>query len=296
MTRYTVTAERSGEGWSLQCVEVPGAISQVAKLDEAAEAIREAIAFAAGVPEDTIRINLKPVLSRSVRDLLDASAKARRDAGRLTADAAALLHDDDLTNREVALILGISILRVEQLLKGSPGTLEGGNSSGWVRIQARSRRNDVWLGVEGLGKPKISGEPWYMPDGVTDVYPFITDWRPEKLPFPVWLAPYNGGKKYGDMLWTGGMGLKVVSTRFVEALRAADITGYRTFDVDVRSHTDLPVPEYVGFATDPFPGSDIQNICGQTVQNYVFIATQRAVEALRDHRVDQLDISSYTPE
>lgn len=173
--------------------------------------------------------------------------------------------------------------------------LKGEHVSEWFQLQARIKRNYVWLDVNGPGKPKIMGEPWYMPDGVTDVWSFITDWRPEELPFPVWLAPSNGGKTYGDMLWTGGMELKVVSTRFIEALRAAEVTGYRTFDVDVRDHTGSPVEGYTGFATDPSPGSEIQNFRGQTGQNFVFIATQRVVAALHDHGADQLDISPYTP-
>lgn len=154
----------------------------------------------------------------------------------------------------------------------------------------------MWLTVCGQGKPKIVGDPWYMPDSVTSVYPFIVDWRPEELPFPVWLAPSNGGKTYGDMLWTGGLALKIASTRFIEALRAAEVTGYRTFDVDVRDRAGAPVEGYTGFATDPSRGSDIQNIYGQTVQNFAFIATQRVVDALRDHGADMLDISPHTPD
>lgn len=174
--------------------------------------------------------------------------------------------------------------------------LKDKHSSEWVRIQANSGPNDVWLDVNGPGKPKITGEPWYMPDGVTNVYPFIEDWRPEELPFPVWLAPYGEGKKYGDMLWTGGITLKIASTGFIEALRAAEVTGYRTFDVDVRDDAGSPVKGYTGFATDPFPGSDIQNLYGQTHQNYAFIATQRVAQALHDHGADQLEISPYTPD
>lgn len=163
-------------------------------------------------------------------------------------------------------------------------------------MQARSRRNDVWLDVNGQGKPKITGEPWYMPDGVTGVYPFFVDWRPEKLPFPVWLAPYNGGKTFGDMPWTGGITLKIASTGFIAARRALGSTGYRTFDVEVRDHAGSPVEGCTGFATDPSPGSDIQNLYDQTGQNYAFIASQRVIEALRDHGADQLDISPYTPD
>ena len=147
--------------------------------------------------------------------------------------------------------------------------------------------------MHGDGKPKITGDPWYMPDGVTNVYPFIEDWRPENLPFPVWLAPFNGGKTFGDMLWTGGLSLKIASARFIEALEAVEVTGYRIFDVDLRDHTNSPVDGYMGFATDPFPGSDIQNLYSQDFQNYAFIAKQRVVEALRQHGADKLDIQPY---
>ena len=57
VTTYTVTAERSGRWWALQCVEVPGAISQVTRLDQA-DVIKEAIAWVADVHEDSIEINL----------------------------------------------------------------------------------------------------------------------------------------------------------------------------------------------------------------------------------------------
>lgn len=134
-----------------------------------------------------------------------------------------------------------------------------------------------------------------MPDGRTDVYPFIADWRPEKLPFPVWFAPSNRGKRWGDMLWTGGLTLKIASIRMIQALESADVTGYRTFDVDVRDHANRPVAGYVGFASDPAPGTDIQNMLGQKVQNMAFIARWHVVEVLRAHGADRLDIQVYDP-
>ncbi|MDR6972671.1 hypothetical protein [Leifsonia shinshuensis] len=57
MSRYTVTAERSGEWWVLQATEAPGAISQIAQLRDAGE-IKEAIAFVTGEAEDEIEIVL----------------------------------------------------------------------------------------------------------------------------------------------------------------------------------------------------------------------------------------------
>lgn len=171
----------------------------------------------------------------------------------------------------------------------------GVNLTEWARISAKSATRDVWLGIEGEGKPKIGGDPWYLPDGRTDVYSLLADWQPEKIPFPVWLAPYNRGKRWGDMLWTGGLTLKIASVRMIRALESANVTGYRTFDVDVRDWENSPVDGYVGFATDPAPGTDIQNMLGQKVQNIAFIATWRVVEVLRAHGADSLDIQVYDP-
>lgn len=58
MSAYTVTAERGSRWWVLQCLEHPGAISEVARLGQAHDAMREAIAFVAGVPEDSVDIVL----------------------------------------------------------------------------------------------------------------------------------------------------------------------------------------------------------------------------------------------
>ena len=65
MTRYTVTAEKSGKWWSLQCLEIPGAISQVKRLADA-HIITEAIAYVGAVDEDDIVLTIQPVLPFSM--------------------------------------------------------------------------------------------------------------------------------------------------------------------------------------------------------------------------------------
>jgi hypothetical protein len=165
----------------------------------------------------------------------------------------------------------------------------------WAQITARSGNEDVWLDVCAQNKSKVMSDPWYMPDGRTSVWPFVEGARLNEIPFPVWFAPYGQGKRFGDMLWTGGSVLKIASIRMIEALEAAGITGYRTFGVDVRDHSDSPVADYVGFATVPAPGTDIQNFLGQDVQNSVFVARWHVVEALRAHGADKLDIQAYDP-
>lgn len=165
----------------------------------------------------------------------------------------------------------------------------------WCRISANSGNMDVWLDSRAHNKPGEMTDPWNMPDGHTSVWPLLSEGRLNQIPFPVWFVPYNRGKRFGDMLWTGGLGLKIASVRMIRALESVGATGYCTFGVDVRDHADSPVDDYVGFVTDPAPETDIQNLLGQEVQNSAFIAKRHVVEALRAHGADKLDIRSYDP-
>lgn len=123
VNHYTVTAERSGRFWTLQCVEVPGAISQVARLDQAADTIREAIAWVADVPEEDLEITVTPVLPESVQERLVAAELFRLESAKLNSQAAneiraavgELRTSQHLTYREIGAALGISHQRVAQL-------------------------------------------------------------------------------------------------------------------------------------------------------------------------------------
>lgn len=64
--RYTATARRDGQWWVVQCDQLPAAISQVRRLDRAAETHREAIAFVAGVAEADVEVDLSPVVVEPV--------------------------------------------------------------------------------------------------------------------------------------------------------------------------------------------------------------------------------------
>lgn len=52
--RTVVTAQRSDDVWVLESAN--GAVSQVARLEDADAEMREAVAFLAGVPEDEIEL------------------------------------------------------------------------------------------------------------------------------------------------------------------------------------------------------------------------------------------------
>jgi hypothetical protein len=123
MTAFTVTAERGTRWWVLQCVEYPGAISEVARLDQAEASIREAIAFVAGVPEDSFEVHVQPVLPDSIREhiataerLREESREANRGAAEEVRAAARALQAQGLSLRDVGTVLEVSYQRAHQLV------------------------------------------------------------------------------------------------------------------------------------------------------------------------------------
>lgn len=119
---FTVTAERGrGPWWVTECAEV-GAVSQVRRIDQAADDIREAIAWLSGLPEDGFDIEVTPVLPdafweamRGAEDQRDVAAAANRAAAELNQRAARVLRDEGLTLRDVGHLMGVSHQRAAQL-------------------------------------------------------------------------------------------------------------------------------------------------------------------------------------
>ncbi|MCS6561149.1 MULTISPECIES: sigma factor-like helix-turn-helix DNA-binding protein [Curtobacterium] len=120
---YTSRAHREGNWWIVQNDQFPGAISQVRRLDLAADAQREAIAFVAQVDQDdvtvVIRAELEPALARSLEEATALRAEAEAKEARalsLRRAIAVSLQDDGLTLRDIAVVLGVSYQRVHQLV------------------------------------------------------------------------------------------------------------------------------------------------------------------------------------
>ncbi|WP_182858638.1 hypothetical protein [Propionibacterium ruminifibrarum] len=64
-SRFTVTVERGhGSWWVIECAEL-GAVSQVRRIDQAADDIREAVAHLSGLPEDGFDIEVVQALPTS---------------------------------------------------------------------------------------------------------------------------------------------------------------------------------------------------------------------------------------
>jgi DNA-binding NarL/FixJ family response regulator len=120
---YTSHAHREGSWWVVQNDQHPGAISQVKRLDLAADAQREAIAFVAGIDQVdvvvVIRAELEPALARSLEEATALRAEAEVKEARalsLRRAIALSLKDDGMTLRDIAVVLGVSYQRVHQLV------------------------------------------------------------------------------------------------------------------------------------------------------------------------------------
>ncbi|WP_136314237.1 hypothetical protein [Actinomyces procaprae] len=120
---FVLKAERGiGNWWVLEVPEV-GAVSQVRRLDQARDEMREAVAYLAGIPESEVDFDVQTTLpadyvehmaeARRLREQADAATRRAADESRA---AARVLREGGLTLREVGMLMGVSHQRVAQLL------------------------------------------------------------------------------------------------------------------------------------------------------------------------------------
>ncbi|WIY82645.1 hypothetical protein [Propionimicrobium sp. PCR01-08-3] len=120
---FVVTAERGrGPWWVTECAEA-GSVSQVRRLDQAADDMREAIAYQMGLGEDTFDIDVHPVLPHEFTSAAEEAERLRKDVARKQREAAeasraaarALQHAG-LTLRDIGTVMGVSHQRAAQLV------------------------------------------------------------------------------------------------------------------------------------------------------------------------------------
>lgn len=120
---YTVEATRNGSWWSLQCREVPGALSQSRSLAEARKIMPEAIAFVADVPEPEVEVTVVPIVPSAAQEHLQEAARLREIVATANSQAASEsrraaeeLRKLGMTVRDIGETLGVSYQRASQLL------------------------------------------------------------------------------------------------------------------------------------------------------------------------------------
>jgi hypothetical protein len=123
MRSFTSSASKDGRWWVVQCDQEPAALSQVARLEQAEEAQREAIAFVLDLDPDEIEVEVRPALDNVVRYALERARERRAKAEELAREAseefrsvARFLASEDYALRDIGAILGVSHQRAHQLV------------------------------------------------------------------------------------------------------------------------------------------------------------------------------------
>jgi hypothetical protein len=123
MQEFTSTARKDGRWWVVQCDQHPGAISQVARLDQAQEHQLEAIAFVAALPQDVVSVTIRAVLDPAITLELEEAERLRQESeatAELSASrrlhAALAMKAAGLTVRDIGTLLHVSHQRAHQLV------------------------------------------------------------------------------------------------------------------------------------------------------------------------------------
>ncbi|MEO8252636.1 MAG: transcriptional regulator, partial [Chloroflexota bacterium] len=90
MKRYTVRARRIGSWWALDVERVPGAHTQVRRIDQAEEMAREAIAGVLDIAPASFEVLVAPEVPAAVRTIVNEATKARSEAAQAQDSAAQL--------------------------------------------------------------------------------------------------------------------------------------------------------------------------------------------------------------
>lgn len=118
--KVTAKATRSGGWWAVEVPEVPGAFTQVKRLDQVGAMAADAVATLLDVEASTVEVVLAPATDHdsavaAAREASARAAAAQDEASLKVRAAVGVLRADGLTARDVATLLGISHQRVSQL-------------------------------------------------------------------------------------------------------------------------------------------------------------------------------------
>lgn len=121
-TELTARAVRSGDWWAITVPEIPGLFTQVKRLNGASAMVLDAAQALTERPASEFTVTVIADLPKADQEVVD-TAKASVAAARVAQEqavasqreAALRLLSEGLTQREVAVLLGISHQRVDQL-------------------------------------------------------------------------------------------------------------------------------------------------------------------------------------
>lgn len=160
--RYRVTAERDGKFWFLRVPELPGVFTQVRRLEQAPEMVRDAIALMLDVPVETFDVDVQPALDPDLAELIASTQRIRNAAAhfvngsntRLASTVHALVGQQQLTVRDAAALLDLSFQRVAQL---AAEPVPAADEAELARLEAASQRILGEVETKRAGQPVATG-------------------------------------------------------------------------------------------------------------------------------------------
>lgn len=122
MQTFTVTAQRGkGNVWVLECSEL-GAVSQVKRLDQADDEMREALSYLSGLSEDEFHINIVPELPEEISSLSAEAIRLQQEVqhsqaamSRAQREAVSAMKRSGFTVRDMGKVLRVSYQRAAQI-------------------------------------------------------------------------------------------------------------------------------------------------------------------------------------
>jgi len=121
---YTSVAYQEADVWVVQNEQLPGAISQVTRLDSAELAQREAIAFVLDIPVEKVSVTIAARTTPRMDARVATAIALREEARAKEAEAKIMrvriardLEKQGYTMRDIGVILGVSHQRVHQIVR-----------------------------------------------------------------------------------------------------------------------------------------------------------------------------------
>lgn len=118
--QVTAVATRTGNWWAVEVPEIHGLYTQVKRLGQVADTVREASALLTDEPIEAVIVravlpdNLQTIVDQVRREAAEAEAAQRR-AAEDTRALVARLRSQGYSVRDVGTVLGVSPQRVSQL-------------------------------------------------------------------------------------------------------------------------------------------------------------------------------------
>jgi predicted RNase H-like HicB family nuclease len=118
--QVTAVATRTGNWWAVEVPEIHGLYTQVKRLGQVADTVREAAALLTDEPIEAVIVravlpdNLQTIVDQVRREAAEAEAAQRR-AAEDTRALVARLRSQGYSVRDVGTVLGVSPQRVSQL-------------------------------------------------------------------------------------------------------------------------------------------------------------------------------------